>query len=129
LSVTCSVPFERLAVPIKEAFRPLRTVGFPWASSGGHAAAHAPLHALFVPESASNRHTVRLVELTRIDPSPVFARLTVAGVAWVVFGGVAAVAALPPPLPPQAATAKAMSGTAAALARDAIGLVRVMLTP
>jgi hypothetical protein len=66
---------------------------------------------------------VRPVESTRIDPSPVFARLTVADVAWVVFGGVAAVAALPPPLPPQAAMAKAMSGTTAALGRNAIGLV------
>jgi hypothetical protein len=74
---------------------------------------------------------VRPVESTRSDPSPVFARLTVADVAWVVFGGVAAVALPPPlpPLPPQAATAKAMSGTAAALPSNALGLVRVMLTP
>jgi hypothetical protein len=71
---------------------------------------------------------VRPVESTRIDPSPVFARLTVAEVAWVVFGGVAAVAALPP-LPPHAAIAKAMSGTTAAPVRNAMGLARVMLTP
>jgi hypothetical protein len=42
-------------------------------------------------------------------------------------GGDAAVAA--PPLPPQAAMARAVSGITAALARKVIGLLRVMTAP
>jgi hypothetical protein len=81
------------------------------------------VHALMLPESALNRDRVRPAELTRIDPRLVFATPIVAEAPLEVFGA-AAVAA--PPLPPQAATAKAVSGIAAALARNVMGLVRVM---
>jgi hypothetical protein len=105
---------ERLAVPTSEPFTPVPTVGLPRAINGGHATAHAPEHALLVPESASNGYGVRPWELTRIGPSPVLARSTVADVAFAVLGDVAAVAALPPPLPPQAASARAIPGMIAA---------------
>ena len=73
------------------------------------------------------------MESTRIDPRLLLATRTVtvlAGVVVVVVvvvdfaGGAAAVAALPPP--PQAATVRATSGITAALARNLIGLLRVM---
>jgi hypothetical protein len=92
------------------------------ARSGGHAVAHAPEHALLVPASALNRYTVRPVELTRIDPRLLFVTPTVAEAPVAVFG-VAAVAAPPPP---HAATARAVSGIATALARRVMGLLRVM---
>jgi hypothetical protein len=62
------------------------------------------------------------VESTRIDPRLLFAPPTVAEAPVAVFG-VAAVAAPPPP---HAATARATSGIAAALARKVMGLLRVM---
>jgi hypothetical protein len=94
--------------------------------SDGHAIAHAPEHALLVPESRLNRYSVRPVESTRIRPRRLFATRTVAVLVGVVFdaGGTAAVA--PPPPPPQAATARAVSGITAALARTVIGRLRVM---
>ena len=93
------------------------------ARSGGHAAAHAPEHALLVLESALNRYRVRPCALTRIRPRWLFASPTVAVLPLVVLGGVAAVAAPPPP---HAATASALSGITAALARKVMGLLRVM---
>lgn len=105
---------ERLAVPTNEPFTPVPTVGLPRAINGGHATAHAPEHALLVPESASNGYGVRPWELTRIEPSPVLARSTVADVAFAVLGDVAAVAALPQPLRPQAASARSITGMTAA---------------
>ena len=106
-----------------EAVSPVPALGAPVASSGGHAVAHAPVHALMVPESALNRYRVRPPAFTRIDPRLLFATPTVAEAPVVVFG-VAAVAALPPP--PHAATARAMSGITAALARKVMGLLRLM---
>jgi hypothetical protein len=57
--VTCFVPSDRLVVATKAAFAPLPAVGVPVAGTGGQAAAHAPVQALVVPESAPNRYTVR----------------------------------------------------------------------
>jgi hypothetical protein len=72
-----------------------------------------------------NRYRVRPVESTRIDPRLLFATPTVAEAPVEVFAGdpVAAVAAPPPPQP---ATARAVSGIAAALARKVRGLLRIM---
>jgi hypothetical protein len=117
---------ERVIVPSLEAVSPVPAVGVTLASRGGHAVAHAPVHALMVPESALNRYRVRPLALTRIDPRLLFATRTVAvlvvAVVVLVAGG-AAVAAAPPP---QAATARAMTGIKAALARKVMGLLRVM---
>jgi hypothetical protein len=57
--VTWFVPSDRLVVPINAALAPLPAVGVPVAGTGGQAAAHAPVHALVVPESAPNMYTVR----------------------------------------------------------------------
>src|ERR1700752_2763294 len=117
-------------VPSLAAVSPVPAVGVPLASSGGHAVAHAPVHALMVPESALNRYRVRPLALTRIDPRLLFATRTpevFVGVVVVVadgVGGGAAVAAAPPP--PHAATARAKSGITAAPARKVMGLLRVM---
>ena len=118
-------PPERVIVPILELVSPVPAVGLPATSSGGHAVAHAPAHALLVPESALNRYRVRPVELTRIDPRLLFATPTVAEAPLEDFG-VAAVAALPPP--PHTAMARAASGITAALTRKVmgLGLLRVM---
>jgi hypothetical protein len=62
------------------------------------------------------------LELTRIDPRLLFETPTVA-VAPVEVFGVAAVAAPPP----HAAAARATSGITAALTRNMMGLLRVML--
>ena len=86
------MPPERVIVPSLEAVKPVPAVGLPLASSGGHAVAHAPVHALLAPTSALNRYRVRPVESTRIDPRPLFATPTVAEAPLEVFG-VAAVAA------------------------------------
>src|SRR5947207_2594979 len=113
----------------RAAFAPPATAGVAPVRSGGHATAHAPEHALLVPESALNRYSVWPVESTRIRPKRLFATRTVAVWVGVVLvldaaGGVAAVAAPPPP--PQAETARATSGITAALARKVMGLLRVM---
>src|SRR3954466_4274387 len=52
LYVTCAPP----VVPTSAALAPLATAGLPLARSGGQAAAHAPEHALLVPESFVNRY-------------------------------------------------------------------------
>jgi hypothetical protein len=71
---------------------------------------------------------VRPCESTRILPRPLFASPTVAGRPFAVFGGaVAAVASLLPP--PQLASARAMRGITAAVARKVMDLLRVMLVP
>ena len=49
----------------------------PATSSGGHAVAHAPEHALLVRESALNRYRVPPAESTRIRPRWLFATRTV----------------------------------------------------
>jgi len=94
-------------------------------AAAAHTVAHAPEHALLVPESALNRYSVWPWELTRIRARLLFAPRTGVTLAAVdVFaGGVAAVA---PPPPPQAATVRAASGIAAAPARKMMGLLRVM---
>ena len=78
MKVTCWVPPERVIVPSSEAVSPVPAVGLPVVSSGGHAVAHAPVHALLAPTSALNRYTVRPVESTRIRPKRLFATRTVA---------------------------------------------------
>jgi hypothetical protein len=78
------------------------------------------VHALRVPASALNRYRVRPFEPTRIEPSLLFERPTIAEAPVEVFG-VAAVAPLPPP--PHAATVKATSGIATAPARKVVGLL------
>src|ERR1700735_1385638 len=123
--MTCCLPPERVLVPSFEAVSPAPAVGLPVARSGGHAAAHPPVHALLVPTSALNRYRVRPVELTRIDPRLLFPTPTVADAPLEVVG-VAAVAAPPPP---HAATARVTSGISAALARKVIGLPCVMVAP
>jgi hypothetical protein len=45
----------RVVVPTSELSAPLPSVGFPLARSGGQFTAHAPEHALVVPESFWNR--------------------------------------------------------------------------
>jgi hypothetical protein len=79
--------------------------------------------------SACHRYRVLPVESTRIDPRPLFATPTVADAALAVFAvgveldaGRDAVAAAPP----QADTARALSGISAAPARKAMGLLRLM---
>src|SRR3954464_13451681 len=74
-------------------------VALPVRVAGGHSAAHSPLHALFVPVSASNRYSVWPSLLTSTVPTP--GTLAVATAA----GPLAAVVPLdvvPPwrPLPP-----------------------------
>ena len=96
-------------VPTRAAFAPPATAGVAPVRSGGHATAHAPVHALVGPESALNRYSVRPAESTRIRPRLLFATRT-AGV-WagvvVVFDGAGGGAAVAAPPPPQAATARA----------------------
>ena len=116
------LPPERVIVPSLEAVSPLPAVGLPVVRSGGHAAAHAPVHALLEPTSALNRYRVRPMELTRIDPRLLFATPMVAEAPLEAF----AVAAVAAPPPPQAATARATSGITTALARKVRGLLRVM---
>ena len=53
--MTCGFRPTRALVATIEAFAPLPTVGLPVARSGGQSMAQAPVHALFVPESRSNR--------------------------------------------------------------------------
>ena len=67
--MTCRLPSERVIVPSLEALSAEPAVGLPVASSGGHAVAHAPEHALVAPTSALNRYSVRPLELTRIRPT------------------------------------------------------------
>src|ERR1700753_3163492 len=116
-------------VPSLDALSPAPAVVLPLAKSGGHAVAHAPVHALLVAESALNRYSVRPCESTRIDPRLLLAtRTAVVGVGvGVVFAFAGAVAAVAAPPPPQAATAKAVSGITAALTMKVMGLRRVML--
>ena len=68
---------ERMVVPTSEAFAPPLTVGLPLARSGGQAMAHAPEHALFIPESFVNRYIVRPRESTSAFPRRVLATRTV----------------------------------------------------
>jgi hypothetical protein len=98
--------------------------------SGGQAAAQAPLQVLLAPVSASHRYRVLSRESTRIDPRPLFATPTVADAVLEVFAvgvevdaGRDAVAVLPP----QAAKARALSEISAALAREAMSRLRLML--
>jgi hypothetical protein len=97
---------------------PVPEVGLPVASSGGHAAAQAPLQALFVPTSALNKYKVRPCALTRICPRLLFETPTAAEAPLGVLGA-AAVAAPPPP---HAAMDSAATGTTAALSRKVTGL-------
>src|ERR1700760_4326735 len=129
------MPPERVIVPSLEALSPAPAAGLPFASNGGHAVAHAPEHALFMPTSALNRYSVAPVESTRIRPKRLLETRTVVvragvavgvGVDAEVDGGGDAVAPAPPP---HAATARATSGTSAAPARTVIGRLRVMSAP
>jgi hypothetical protein len=55
LYVTCFVPSGRIVVPRSALTALPETVGSPAVVTGGHAFAHAPLHAELVPLSASNK--------------------------------------------------------------------------
>src|SRR4029077_15845557 len=97
-------------------------------SSGGHAPAHAPVHALFVPWSALKRYRVRPCELTRIWPIPVLEMPTVAALPLAVFGGgVVEAVASPPPHP--ASTGASRASPPAPITPIDLDLVRVMLAP
>ena len=115
--VTCFVPSDRLVVATKAAFAPLPAVGLPVAGTGGQAAAHAPVQALVVPESAPNRYTVRPCESTKMVPRPLLPTASVGGAGAAVVGGAVDGGAVDvlAPLEPHAA-ASAMSSMAAALA-------------
>ena len=99
-----------------------------WLAGGGgtRTVAQAPVQVLVVPVSLANRYRVRPWELTRIWPRPVVVIPIVAGCPAGVVGGVGEALALPPPLP-QAATARTISGAAAALASRVRGLMRFMI--
>src|ERR1700692_4228788 len=111
-------------VPSFEALTPRPAVGLPRARSGGQNFAHAPVHALFLPESFLKRYRVRPCELTRIFPSLVprtstfelFAARAVAGFPCVADNALAPLAA--------AATASAVSGITAGTARKVVNLLR-----
>src|SRR6478672_4640055 len=125
--MTCVFPSERRAVTSSEASAPLPSVGFSVACSGGKLTAQAPLHVLVVLVSFLNMKRVRPRELTRILPSPTFATPTVAGAPLAVVGDVGWPLALL--LPPHPASEIAVRGSAARVARTAIGRLRVMLAP
>jgi hypothetical protein len=109
---------------------PLPAVGWPVVRSGGQAAAQAPVQALVVAESFENRYRVRPRESTRIWPRLLLAAPTAAGGAVAVLGGVVGEAlALPWPLLPQAAAARTMSGTAAAVNSKVLDLRRIKIVP
>jgi len=103
-------------VATKAAFAPLPAVGVPIAWTGGQAAAHAPVQAFFVPESAPNMYTVRPCESTKMFPRPLLPTATAGGAGGAVVAGArdrAAVGELVWLEPHAAATA--MSSMAAAL--------------
>ena len=103
-------------VATKAAFAPLPAVGVPIAWTGGQAAAHAPVQALVVPESAPNMYTVRPCESTKMFPRPLLPTATAGGADGAVVAGAldrAAVGELVWLEPHAAATA--MSSMAAAL--------------
>src|SRR6478672_4493931 len=125
--MTCVFPSERRAVTTSEALAPLPSVGFPVACSGGQLTAQAPRHVLVVLVSFLNKYRVRPRELTRTLPSPTFATPTVAGAPLAVVGDVGWPLALL--LPPHPASEITVRGSAARVARTAIGRLRVMLAP
>src|SRR3954464_7756631 len=111
--MTCGCPSDRGVVPSREASAPPPAVGLPLARSGGHAAAHSPEQALFVPESFANRYRLWPSESTRILPRPVpggiwrsrvLAPLTVAELGPAAFAVGVDVPPLLPLLPQPAAT-------------------------
>src|SRR3954447_27045729 len=126
--MTCGCPSDRGVVPSREASAPPPAVGLPLARSGGHAAAHSPEQALFVPESFPNRYRLWPSESTRIVPSPVLATLTVAELRPAAF---AVGVDVPPLLPllPQPAATSAKSAAIPAAERSPRGLLRVMVAP
>src|SRR5260370_498624 len=62
------VPSERVIVPSSDWLTPLLACGVPLTATGGHAAAHVPVHADVPPLSASNRYIVRPWPSTRALP-------------------------------------------------------------
>ena len=98
-------------------------------SSGGHATAHAPEHALLV-RRVGLEQVQRAAGGVDQDPSQAAVRnpdgRSLGWVSVVVFDGAGGGDAVAAPPPPQAATARAVSGITAALARKVMGLLRVM---
>src|SRR3954453_10392461 len=93
------------------ALSPGPGTGMPCARTGGHAAAQAAAQELLPRESLRNRYTVRPRESTSTLPRlPAGSSPMVAGRPLAVFGGRGV--SLPPP---QAAMARAASGTLAAV--------------
>src|SRR3954454_13452882 len=115
---TCGAPSDRAVVVSLAALSPGPGTGMPCARTGGHAAAQAAAQELLPRESLRKRYTVRPRESTSTLPRlPAGSSPMVAGRPPADFGGRGA--SLPPP---QAAMAKAASGTLAAVAttrRDA----------
>jgi hypothetical protein len=104
-------------VATNAAFAPLPAVGVPVAWTGGQAAAHAPVQALVVPESAPNMYTVRPCESTKMFPRPLLPTATVGGAGGAVVRGAVdrgAVAALVLLEPHPASATSATSRMAAA---------------
>src|SRR5260370_33061340 len=62
------VPSERVIVPSSNWLTPLLACGERLTVTGGHAAAHVPVHADVPPLSASNRYIVRPWPSTRALP-------------------------------------------------------------
>src|SRR5713101_1995772 len=62
------VPSERVIVPSSDWLTPPPACGVPLTVTGGHAAAHAPVHVDVPPLSASNRYIVRPWPSTRALP-------------------------------------------------------------
>jgi hypothetical protein len=76
-----------VVVATKAAFAAFPAVGVPVAGTGDQAAAHAPVQALVVPESAPNMYTVRPCESTKMFPRPVLPTSTVGGAGGAVARG------------------------------------------
>src|SRR5712671_4571996 len=84
------VPSARVMVPSKDWPTPLPACGAPVTVSGGHAAAHAPVHADVPFLSAWNRYRVRPLLPTRAlpgIPEMVASDTVAAPLAWLVAAG------------------------------------------
>jgi hypothetical protein len=102
----------------------------PVAVTGGQAAAHSPVQALFFPESSPNMYTVRPCESTRMLPWLLW---PTASVGWVGagraagFGGAVDRGAADELVSLEPHPARAMSRMAAALANSVVVVVRLVM--
>jgi hypothetical protein len=116
--VTWFVPSDRLVVPTKTAFAPLPAVGVPVVGTGGQAAAHVPVQALVVPESAPNMYTVRPCESTKMFPRRLLRTATAGGAGGAVVRGALDRGAVDALVWPEPHPASAMSRMTAAPAKS-----------